>query len=99
VIELVKEFEREYCREEEEEVRQQEAEEDKKVFSRELPGRYTAKLLYGWGNKKYNQEYWKKMEENWRKWKRNPFSRYNKNLFLKKMEEEKDKYKGGKIEE
>jgi len=39
------------------------------------------------------------MEENWRKWKRNPFSRYNKNLFLKRIEEEKNKYKGGKIEE
>jgi len=69
------------------------------VFSRELPGRYTAKLLYGWGNKKYDWEYWKKMEENWRKWKRNPFSRYNKNPFLKKMEEEKDEYKGEKIKE
>jgi len=39
------------------------------------------------------------MEENWRKWKRNPFSRYNKNLFLKKMEKAKDEYKGGKIKE
>ena len=57
VIGLVEEFEREDCREEEEEVRQQEAEEDKKVFSRELLGRYTAKLLYGWGNKKYDREY------------------------------------------
>jgi len=66
-MELVEEFEREYCREEEEEVRQQEADEEKKVFSRELPGRYMAKLLYGWGNKKYNREYWKQMEENWRR--------------------------------
>jgi len=63
-MELVEEFEREYCREEEEEVRQQEAEENKKVFNRELPERYTAKLLYGWGNKKYDKEYWKRMEEN-----------------------------------
>jgi len=57
MMELVKEFEREYHREEEEEVRRQETKEDKKVFSSELPGRYTTKLLYGWGNKKYNQEY------------------------------------------
>jgi len=56
-MELVEEFEREYCREKEEELRRQEAEENKKVFSRELLGRYTAKLLYGWGNKKYNREY------------------------------------------
>jgi len=53
-MELVEEFKREYCREEEEEVRQQKAEENKKAFSRELPGRYTAKLLYGWGNKRYD---------------------------------------------
>ena len=65
-IELVKEFKRKYYREEEEEVRQQEAEEDKKVFNRELSGRYMAKLLYGWGNKRYDREFWRYMEENWR---------------------------------
>ena len=47
VMKLVEEFKKEYQREEEEEVRWQEAEEDKKVFSRELLGRYTAKMLYG----------------------------------------------------
>jgi len=97
-MELVEEFEKEYCREEEEEVRQQEAEENKKVFSRELPGRYMAKLLYGWGNKKYDREYWKRMEENWKWWKKNLFSRYNRNPFLKWMEE-REEYKEGKIEE
>jgi len=45
-MKLVKEFEKKYQREEEEEVRWQEAKEDKKVFSRELPGRYIAKMLY-----------------------------------------------------
>ena len=65
-MELVEEFEREYSREEEKKVRWQEAEENRKMFSRELPGRYMAKLLYRWGNKKYNQEYQKKMEENWK---------------------------------
>ena len=34
-----------------------------------------------------------------RKWKRNLFSRYNKNLFQKRIEEEKEEYKGKKIEE
>jgi len=62
---LVEEFEKEYGREEEEEARQQETEENKWVFSRVLPGKYTAKLLYGWGEKKYKQEYWKRLEENW----------------------------------
>ena len=98
-MELVEEFEREYSREEKEEVRWQEAEEDKKTFSRELPGRYTVKLLYRWENKKYNREYWKRMEENQRQQKKNTFSRYNRNPFLKRMEEEKQEYKEGMVEE
>jgi len=65
-MELVENFEREYCREKEEKVRQQKAKEDRKMFSRELPERYTVKLLYEWSNKKYDREYWKQMEENWR---------------------------------
>jgi len=63
-MELVEEFERNYSREKKKEVRRQETKENKKVFNRELPGRYIVKLLYGWGNKKYDQEYWKHMEEN-----------------------------------
>jgi len=39
------------------------------------------------------------MEENWRQWKRNPFSRYNRNPFLKRTEKKKNKYKGEIIEE
>ena len=69
------------------------------MFSRELLGRYIAKLLYGWGNKKYDREYWKYMEENWKQWKKNLFSRYNRNPFLKRMEEEEHEYKEGMIEE
>jgi len=38
------------------------------------------------------------MEENWKWWKKNPFSRYNRNPFLKRMEE-REEYKGRKIEE
>jgi len=56
-MELVENFEREYCREKEEKVRQQKAKEDRKMFSRELPERYTVKLLYEWSNKKYDREY------------------------------------------
>ena len=37
VMELVKDFEKEYCREEKEEVRQQENEENRKTFNREIP--------------------------------------------------------------
>ena len=43
---LVKEFEKQYGREEEKKARQQETEESKRVFSRELPEKYTEKLLY-----------------------------------------------------
>jgi len=42
--ELVEEFEKEYGKETKE-VQWQEEEEDKKVFSRELPERFTAKIL------------------------------------------------------
>ena len=31
----------------------------------ELPKRYTAKLLYGWDDKKFDKEYLKKLERNW----------------------------------
>ena len=62
---LVEEFEREY-REEAEEVRQQEEENDEKEFSRELLGRFTAKILWEWSNKKYKRQRKRRQEENWR---------------------------------
>jgi len=52
---LVEEFEREYG-EEAKELRQQEQEEEEKVFSHELPREFTAKLLYRWRRKKYKKE-------------------------------------------
>ena len=67
------------------------------MFSRELPEKYIAKLLYGQKNKKYDWENQKKMEENWRCQKRNLFSKYNRNSFLKRLEEEKEGYKKGRI--
>jgi len=35
----------------------------------ELPGKFTAKMLYGWDDRKFEEEYLKKLEKNWRKWK------------------------------
>jgi len=55
--ELVEEFEKEYGKAEEEGARQQETEENRKIFNRELLGKYMAKLLYGWVERKYEQEY------------------------------------------
>ena len=61
--ELVEEFEREYGEE------AQRIKEEDKVFKRgELPRKYTAKLLYGWNNGKFEKKYLKKLERNWRQW-------------------------------
>ena len=46
---------------------------------REMPGRFTAKMLYGWDNRKFDREYLKKLEKNWRRWKGTKFFR-RKNL-------------------
>ena len=39
--------------------------EAEKFRREELPGKYTAKLLYGWDDKKFDKEYLKKLEKNW----------------------------------
>jgi len=76
---LVKEFEEEYG-EIERAKKRRNREENRKG---ELLGRYTAKMLYGWDDKRFNEEYWGRLERNWNKW--------------KEKEEEKDKK--GRIEE
>jgi len=35
----------------------------------EFLGKYTAKLLYRWNYRKFKNEYLKKLERNWRRWK------------------------------
>jgi len=51
-----------------EDVARQEYEEG--TFQRgELPGKFTAKMLYGWSDRQYDQEYWGRLERNWRQWK------------------------------
>jgi len=65
--EAIEEFEREYRRDMEDVVWQ---EREEGTFQQgELPGRFTAKKLYGWSDKQYDQEYWRRMEKNWRRWK------------------------------
>jgi len=68
VKKLVEEFEREYGKEVKE-VRQQEQVEEKKEFDRGLSGRYMAKLIHGWGNRKYERERERKWDKNWFRWK------------------------------
>jgi len=41
--------------------------------------RFTAKMLYGWDDGKFDREYLKRLERNWRKWKGAKFFR-RKNL-------------------
>jgi len=54
VEDLIREFEKEYS-----EIRRvrkrRNGKEDRKG---ELPGRYTAKMLYGWDDKRFDKEYW-----------------------------------------
>jgi len=42
-------------------------EREKGIFRRrELLGRFIARKLFGWSDKRYNQEYWGRLERNWR---------------------------------
>jgi len=41
---------------------------EKNDFRREeLPGKYIAKMLYGWDDRKFEEEYLRKLERNWQK--------------------------------
>ena len=51
-----------------ENVRRQKREEG--TFRRgELLEQFTAKRLFGWSDKRYDKEYWGRLERNWRRWK------------------------------
>ena len=40
---------------------------EKRTFKREkLPGQFMARKLFGWLDKRYNKEYWARLERNWR---------------------------------
>jgi len=39
--------------------------EERDFRRRELLGKFTAKMLYGWGDRKFEEEYLKKLERNW----------------------------------
>ena len=59
----------------------------------ELPGKYMAKLLYGWDDRRFEEEYLNKLEKNWKKWKGD--RQIDKSKYLReveeKMEEENEK--------
>jgi len=67
--EVIEEYEKEYGKE----GRRMEEE------HREMLERFTVKMLYKWDNGKFDREYLKKLERNWRRWKRAKFF-WRKNL-------------------
>ena len=74
------------------EVRRQEGEE-REYKRMELLGKYTGKLLYGWDDQRFEEEYLSKLEKNQRKWKEDrqiDESKYLRRM-EEKMEEEKEK--------
>jgi len=49
-----------------------------------------AKKLFGWSDKKYDKEYWGRLERNWRQWKRGQ-PKKRRTIVMIREEEEKDK--------
>ena len=59
----------------------------------ELLGKYIAKLLYGWDDKKFEEKYLRKLEKNWKRQKKDRQIDKSKHLKMieENMEEEKEK--------
>ena len=55
-----------------------------------MPEKFTAKKLFGWSDKKYDKEYWGRLERNWRQWKRGQ-PKKRRTMEMIREEEEKDK--------
>jgi len=82
--ELIEEFEKggvEIRRQEKIEKRK----EEDKYRRMELPGKFTAKVLYGWDDQRFEKEYLNKLEKNWKKWKEN--RQIDESEYLRRMEE------------
>jgi len=62
----------------------------------EVPGKYMAKLLYGWDDQRFEKEYLNKLEKNWKRWKKD--RKIDESEHLKRieenMEEENEKMRG-----
>ena len=76
-------------------VKRQEGEEEE--YKRmELPGKFMAKVLYGWDNQKFEEEYLNKLEKNWKRWKKERQIDESEHLkrVEEKMEEGNEKIRG-----
>jgi len=92
--EAIKEFEKEY-RQDIEDMAQQEREEET-FRRRKLLGRFMAKKLYRWSDKQYDQEYWGRLERNWKRWKsKKPVKRETMKKIPEEEEEEIKKKRSG----
>ena len=78
--ESIKEFEQE------EVVVRQQVEEKEEYRRMELPGKYTAKLLYGWDDRRFEEEYLNKLEKSWKRWKED--RKIDESEHLKRVEEQ-----------
>ena len=95
--ETLKEFEEEYGKDDREVRRQESIEEERDHWRGGLPGRYTARRLFGWSDGEYDRRYWQRLEKNWKRWKNvKPAGREKGRLTAVR---EVDEEEGGKIEE
>ena len=93
--EAIKEFKKEY-QQDIKEVNWQEREEE--MFRRgELQGRFMAKKLFRWSDKRYNKEYWRRLEQNWKQWKEGQTR--GKRILEMIQEKEESEQKRGEIRE
>jgi len=71
------------------------------VYNRgELPGRFMAKVLFGWNNKRYDNKYWSHMERNWRRWKGKKLGREYRKKKIETIPEilpEEESWRGGTV--
>ena len=78
--ELIEEFERGEI------VVRREVEEEGEYKRMELPGKYMAKLLYGWDDRRFEEEYLNKLEKSWKRWKED--RKIDESEHLRKVEEQ-----------
>ena len=87
--EAIKEFEKEYQQDIRDIAKQ---EHENGIFKRgELPGRFMARKLFRWSDKRYNQEYWKRLERNQRQQKEKQLERRKMKIITEEEEIKKEK--------
>jgi len=52
------------------------------------PGRFTARKLFGWLDKRYDEEYWGRLERNWKQLKERQENKRRTSEMIRKEEEE-----------